>query len=138
MYGKEKEYEYYLRKIQLDKEFRWTKENVNKLHCLNDFLAKLQNQLIKQITHTYHVFSHLENEDQISVSSFLYYLLKYNRVISVKDLLECTERDFITEVRIILGDNIGEMQKSTHNKSDDTLIADMLEKRCDELNSHFK
>ena len=37
-----------------------------------------------------------------------------------------------------MGDNIGEMQKSTHNKSDDTLIADMLEKRCDELNSHFK
>ena len=84
------------------------------------------------------LFYALSLEDQISVSSFLYYLLKYNRVISVKDLLECTERDFITEVRIILGDNIGEMQKSTHNKSDDTLIADMLEKRCDELNSHFK
>lgn len=54
---------YYLkRKERLNKDFEWTKENVQKLRGLNAGLSEMQNKLVEEIKEVYAVFSNLKNK----------------------------------------------------------------------------
>ena len=54
---------YYLkRKERLNKDFEWTKENVQKLRGLNAVLSEMQNKLVEEIKEVYAVFSNLKNK----------------------------------------------------------------------------
>lgn len=54
---------YYLkRKERLNKDFEWTKENVQNLRELNAELSEMQNKLVEEIKEVYAVFSNLKNK----------------------------------------------------------------------------
>ena len=54
---------YYLkRKERLNKDFEWTKENVQNLRELNAGLSEMQNKLVEEIKEVYAVFSNLKNK----------------------------------------------------------------------------
>ena len=53
---------YLLRKDEMDRNFKWTKERTAKLCKLNSALTRMQQQLIEQIKHVYEALSRFEKD----------------------------------------------------------------------------
>ena len=84
---------------------------------------------IRQSFGSWH-FSLPNEEEDFSICSYLYHFLKYNRTVSLEDLLKCTEKDFYPYVQVTLNCPVSEFRSYSFYHLRDDMIADILEKRA--------
>ena len=89
-----KELFYFNRKERINKNFAWTKEEVQKLRKLNEDLAKMQDNLVEEIYEACEVFSNLEKNGM----SFLHGFKVIGKISFEKSIInELEEQDELTK-----------------------------------------
>lgn len=69
-YLDKREFKYFKRKERLDKDFEWSKEDVQKLRALNSGLLNMQKTLSEKVKSAYEVFSKWEKDGMVFLHGF--------------------------------------------------------------------
>ncbi len=114
-------------------------KELNKWHLVldsatGDFLP-LSKVRMNQTVEGWHKSPQNQN---VSVCSYLYHLLEYNRTLSLEDLMECTGKDFYPDVFVTLNYPTSELEALPDYQAHDGMIADILHLRAVSLNACFK